>query len=117
LLIPNGQHSSDSTLRLGLKLFHRLRSGAFGTPLADQQRKATRVYSPSRSALHGSQRLKRINQLIKDIMRNPFSGIGESEPLRHNWTGYWSRRIDREHRIVYKYEDEKVQIVKCRFHY
>ena len=62
-------------------------------------------------------KLKRINQLIKDIMRNPFSGIGESEPLRHNWTGYWSRRIDREHRIVYKYEDEKVQIVKCRFHY
>jgi toxin YoeB len=62
-------------------------------------------------------KLKRINQLIKDIMRNPFSGIGEPEPLRHNWTGYWSRRIDREHRIVYKYEDEKMQIVKCRFHY
>ncbi len=62
-------------------------------------------------------KLKRINQLIKDIMRNPFSGIGEPEPLRHNWTGYWSRRIDREHRIVYKYEDEKIQIVKCRFHY
>lgn len=62
-------------------------------------------------------KLKRVNQLIKDIMRNPFSSIGEPEPLRHNWTGYWSRRIDREHRIVYKYEDEKIQIVKCRFHY
>lgn len=62
-------------------------------------------------------KLKRINQLIKDIMRNPFDGIGEPEPLRHNWTGYWSRRIDREHRLVYKYDDEKIQIVKCRFHY
>ncbi|WP_395947741.1 AAA family ATPase [Caedibacter taeniospiralis] len=69
-LIPNGQHSSDSTLRLGLKLFHRLRSGAFGTPLADQQRKATRVYSPSRSALHGSQRQLADQYLVINLLRN-----------------------------------------------
>ncbi|MDA0910094.1 MAG: Txe/YoeB family addiction module toxin [Proteobacteria bacterium] len=62
-------------------------------------------------------RLKRINQIIKDTMRNPFDGIGDPEPLRHNWAGYWSRRIDREHRLVYKYEDGILSIVKCRFHY
>ncbi|MCH8080002.1 MAG: Txe/YoeB family addiction module toxin, partial [Proteobacteria bacterium] len=47
-------------------------------------------------------RLKRINALIKDIERQQFDGLGNPEPLRHNWTGYWSRRIDREHRLVYK---------------
>lgn len=61
--------------------------------------------------------LKRINALIKDIMRNPFDGIGDPEPLKHNWSGYWSRRINREHRIVYKVEDSTLVIAQCRYHY
>jgi toxin YoeB len=61
--------------------------------------------------------LKRINLLITDIKRNPFSGLGDPEPLRHNWTGYWSRRIDREHRIVYKSTDDTIFIAQCRYHY
>ena len=61
--------------------------------------------------------LKRINALIKEIQRTPFSGIGDPEPLKHNWSGYWSRRIDREHRLVYKYSDEKIYIAQCRYHY
>ncbi len=62
-------------------------------------------------------RLKRINALIKDIERQPFAGLGNPEPLRHNWTGYWSRRIDREHRLVYKVTAKTIIIVQCRYHY
>ena len=62
-------------------------------------------------------RLKRINSLIKDITRHPFEGIGDPEPLRHNWSGYWSRRIDREHRLVYKATKDTIHIVQCRYHY
>ena len=61
--------------------------------------------------------LKRINQLIKDIKRNPFEGIGKPEPLKSNLTGFWSRRIDEEHRIVYAVEEESVIIISCRGHY
>ena len=61
--------------------------------------------------------LKRINTLIKDIVRNPFDGIGDPEPLKHNWSGYWSRRISREHRLVYKIENSTVIIAQCRYHY
>lgn len=61
--------------------------------------------------------LKRINLLIKDILRHPLEGIGDPEPLKHNWSGYWSRRIDREHRIVYKSTEDTLYIVQCRFHY
>ncbi|EPJ48682.1 MAG: toxin yoeB [Osedax symbiont Rs1] len=61
--------------------------------------------------------LKRINTLIKNISREPFEGIGDPEPLRHNWSGYWSRRIDRAQRIVYKITDEAIIIVQCRYHY
>lgn len=61
--------------------------------------------------------LKRINTLIKDIKRTPFEGLGKPEPLKHQWTGYWSRRIDREHRLVYKATDEAIVIVQCRYHY
>lgn len=61
--------------------------------------------------------LKRINTLIKDIQRQPFDGLGDPEPLRHQWSGYWSRRIDREHRLVYKVTDSAVVIVQCRYHY
>lgn len=63
------------------------------------------------------QALKRINALIKDIQRSPHEGLGNPEPLRHNWSGYWSRRIDREHRLVYKTGSEMIIIVQCRYHY
>ena len=61
--------------------------------------------------------LKRINTLIKDITRQPFEGLGDPEPLKHHWSGYWSRRIDREHRLVYKVADQTVIVVQCRYHY
>lgn len=60
---------------------------------------------------------KRINTLIKDIKRDPFEGLGNPEPLKHNWTGYWSRRITKEHRIVYKVLDNAVLIAQCKYHY
>ena len=63
------------------------------------------------------QKLKRINQLIKDIKRNHFAGLGDPEPLKPNWSGYWSRRIDREHRLVYKIADNQLYIAQCRYHY
>ena len=62
-------------------------------------------------------KLKRINQLIKDIDRMPFDGIGKPEPLRANLQGYWSRRIDDEHRIVYAVEAEQIVFISFRFHY
>lgn len=61
--------------------------------------------------------LKRINGLIKDIQRHPFDGLGDPEPLRHNLSGYWSRRINREHRLVYTVKDQTIIIVQCRYHY
>jgi toxin YoeB len=61
--------------------------------------------------------LRRINELIKDIQRTPFEGIGKPEPLKYDLTGYWSRRIDREHRLVYKYQETELLIASCRFHY
>lgn len=61
--------------------------------------------------------VKRIHELIKDTMRNPFSGIGKPEPLRHDYTGYWSRRITEEHRMVYKMESGNLVIVQLRYHY
>ena len=61
--------------------------------------------------------LKRINQLIRDIVREPFDGIGKPEPLRENLSGYWSRRIDEANRLVYAVEDSTITIVACRYHY
>lgn len=61
--------------------------------------------------------LKRINTLIEDIKRHPFTGIGDPEPLKQNWSGYWSRRINREHRLVYKADAATITIVQCRYHY
>lgn len=61
--------------------------------------------------------LKRINELVKDIKKHPFEGLGSPEPLKHNWSGYYSRRINKEHRIVYKFEDEMLSIAQCRYHY
>ena len=62
-------------------------------------------------------KLKRINQLIKDIDRNPYEGIGKPEPLKANLQGYWSRRIDQEHRIVYAIENNQIVYISVRFHY
>ncbi len=62
-------------------------------------------------------RLKRINMLIKEIKRTPFDGIGDPEPLKHSWSGYCSRRIDREHRLVYRVDDMAIIIAQCRYHY
>lgn len=65
----------------------------------------------------GKATLNRIHALIKDIQRSPFAGIGKPEPLRHNFSGFWSRRIDEEHRLVYTIDDDSVVIVQCRYHY
>lgn len=67
--------------------------------------------------MHDKKNLKRINQLLKDIRRSPFDGIGKPEPLKANLSGWWSRRIDEEHRLVYTIEKETVLIFSCRGHY
>lgn len=61
--------------------------------------------------------LLKINNLLKDISRTPFTGIGKPEPLKHKYKGFWSRRIDGELRLIYKVKDDEIQIAKCRFHY
>lgn len=61
--------------------------------------------------------LYKINDLLKDITRTPFSGLGKPEPLKHKYKGFWSRRINREHRLIYKVKDNEILIAKCRFHY
>uniref|UniRef100_UPI004049F59D Txe/YoeB family addiction module toxin n=1 Tax=Fulvivirga sp. TaxID=1931237 RepID=UPI004049F59D len=61
--------------------------------------------------------VKKINELIKDIKRDPFHGIGKPEPLKYDLAGYWSRRIDQEHRLVYNVVDEDLQVYACRYHY
>ena len=61
--------------------------------------------------------LARINTLIQDIQRQPFSGIGKPEPLKHGFAGYWSRRINDEHRIVYRIKDDAVLIAQLCYHY
>jgi len=62
-------------------------------------------------------KLKRINTLVKEAVRDPFQGIGNPEPLRHELQGFWSRRIDKAHRLVYAFEDDELLIVACRHHY
>jgi toxin YoeB len=59
----------------------------------------------------------RITKLIQQIQSDPFSGIGKPEPLKHDLSGCWSRRIDEEHRIVYEVFDDKIRILACRYHY
>jgi toxin YoeB len=59
----------------------------------------------------------KIVRLIKDIQRSPFTGLGKPEPLRHELKGYWSRRIDIQHRLVYKVTDEAIIIIGCKYHY
>jgi len=61
--------------------------------------------------------LARINDLIKDISRNPYTGIGKPEPLKYKYKGFWSRRITDEHRLIYQVKGNEILILKCRFHY
>ena len=61
--------------------------------------------------------LKKINALIKDIQRTPFEGIGKPEPLKFKLAGFWSRRIDLEHRLVYQVDNSDILIYSCRYHY
>jgi toxin YoeB len=61
--------------------------------------------------------LKKINELIKVIDRTPFEGIGKPEPLKQNLQGFWSRRIDYEHRIIYKVENDEIVFIAFRYHY
>jgi toxin YoeB len=60
---------------------------------------------------------RKIIELIKDINRHPFQGLGKPEALKHDLSGYWSRRIDREHRLVYKVTNEEIIILSCKYHY
>jgi toxin YoeB len=67
---------------------------------------------------HGDRRiLAKIERRVEDILEHPFAGIGKPEPLRYEWSGYWSRRITGEHRLVYRVEGSTVFIAQCRFHY
>ena len=61
--------------------------------------------------------IKKINKLIKQIQRTPFEGTGKPEPLKYDLAGYWSRRIDQEHRLIYQVEENEIIIISCRFHY
>jgi toxin YoeB len=61
--------------------------------------------------------IRRINELLKDTIRSPFDGIGKPEPLKHAYSGYWSRRIDSEHRFVYRVTDDDLWIAQLRLHY
>jgi toxin YoeB len=61
--------------------------------------------------------LKRINLLIKAIQREPFGGIGKPEPLKHNMSGFWSRRVTGEHRLVYSIEGGEICVISCKYHY
>ncbi|GAA4319416.1 type II toxin-antitoxin system mRNA interferase toxin YoeB [Mucilaginibacter gynuensis] len=61
--------------------------------------------------------VEKIKQLIEEILQTPFEGTGKPEPLKHNWNGYWSRRITGEHRLVYKVENDTLYIVQLRYHY
>lgn len=63
------------------------------------------------------EKVKQISKLIKAIKRDPFEGIGKPEPLKHDLAGYWSRRIDQEHRLVYEVQHDAIIIVQCRYHY
>ena len=66
---------------------------------------------------HDKKKVDRINKLIRDSLRIPFEGIGKPEPLKRNLQGFWSRRIDEEHRLIYEYNDDILSIVSCRYHY
>lgn len=62
-------------------------------------------------------KVRRINDLLKSIARTPFEGIGKPEPLKFKYAGFWSRRIDEEHRLIYHVQEDEIWIAKCRYHY
>ena len=66
---------------------------------------------------HDKKILKRVNDLLKDIERNGYTGIGKPEPLKGNLSNYWSRRIDSTHRLVYRIKDDTMEIISCKGHY
>lgn len=66
---------------------------------------------------HDKQMVQKINQLLKEIYREPFKGRGAPEPLKHNLSGYWSRRINLEHRLVYRFAEGEIKVLQCRYHY
>ncbi|MDP3332501.1 MAG: Txe/YoeB family addiction module toxin [Methylococcaceae bacterium] len=68
-------------------------------------------------AIDDKKAYKRIVSLIKDISRSPYQGLGKPEALKYELQGYWSRRIDDEHRLVYKVENDRLIIISCRYHY
>lgn len=68
-------------------------------------------------AQHDRALLRRINQLLQEIRRSPFEGVGKPEPLKGDLSGYWSRRINAEHRLVYTVKSDSVVVVACRYHY
>jgi toxin YoeB len=61
--------------------------------------------------------LNKINSLLRDISREPYSGLGKPEPLKYKYQGFWSRKIDSEHRLIYQVKNDEIRIAKCRFHY
>ena len=61
--------------------------------------------------------LSRINKLLREIARDPYHGTGKPEPLKHKFRGYWSRRINAEHRLIYRVTDSGILVAKCRFHF
>jgi len=66
---------------------------------------------------HDRKKAQRITKLLKEIQRTPFKGIGKPEALKHELAGCWSRRIDREHRLVYEVKEDKIRVLACRYHY
>lgn len=66
---------------------------------------------------HAPKTAAKIKRLIEDILQTPHSGLGKPEPLKHGLSGYWSRRIDHEHRLVYKVENDTLYVASCRYHY
>ena len=66
---------------------------------------------------HDRKLLKRLNSLLKEVLRTPFEGIGKPEPLKGDLSGYSSRRINDEHRLVYKASENQITVIACRFHY
>jgi toxin YoeB len=66
---------------------------------------------------HDHRKVTRIQKLCIDIQKNPFEGIGKPEPLKFDLQGYWSRRIDRTHRLVYTVKKQKIMVISCRYHY
>lgn len=66
---------------------------------------------------HDRQKLKKLNRLIQECRRTPFSGAGKPEPLKGDFAGWWSRRMDQEHRLIYRVTEDALLIAQCRYHY